>query len=48
MHDVVRVLNSDEDVDNDDNGVKNNQDDDGVENDAVAVAKLCCSMVILI
>ena len=38
---------NDDGVDNDDNGIKDNQDDDGSEDDAVAVAKLCCSVVIL-
>ena len=40
--------NDDDDVDNDDNGVKDNQDDDGGKDDAVVVARLCNSVVILI
>ena len=40
--------NNDDDVDNDDNGINDNQDDDGGEDDAVEVARLCCSVVILL
>ena len=45
-NDVEDDDGSNDDVDNDENGVKDNLDDDGSEDDAVAVARLCCTVVI--
>ena len=47
---VVVVDDDKDDVNNDDNDVDDDHDDDeadGIEDDAMAVAKLCCSVVIL-